>query len=291
MLRRLIGEDIRLRTELDPDLGWVRADSGQLDQVILNLVINARDAMPDGGTIVLSTANAELDEAYVAEHPKAHTGQHVTVAVRDTGVGIEPATIERIFEPYFTTKERGRGTGLGLATVQGIVEQSGGHIEVTSDPGHGTSFRIFLPPEANPAAPEPIEPVPAVGQSGRETILLAEDEESVRRLATTVLEQAGYRVIPAADAEMAISAVAAHDGPIDLLLTDVIMRGANGRELATHFNVSNPRARVLFMSGYADEVLSAQGVLDPDVAFLEKPFLPTDLVRKVRQVLDENPVP
>jgi len=195
MLRRLIGEDIRLRTDLAANLGWVRADLGQLDQVLLNLVVNARDAMPDGGSIVLATENADLDEAYVAEHPKAHPGQHVSVAVRDTGVGIDPATLGRIFEPYFTTKERGRGTGLGLATVLGIVEQSGGHIDVVSDPGRGTSFRIFLPREADPEAPAAVEPPQVSPNRGRETILLAEDEASVRQLARTVLEQAGYRVI------------------------------------------------------------------------------------------------
>ena len=291
MLRRLIGEDIRLRTDLTPDLGWVRADAGQLDQVLLNLAVNARDAMPDGGSIVLATENAELDEAYVADHPKAHLGRHVSVAVRDTGVGIDPATLPRIFEPYFTTKERGRGTGLGLATVLGIVEQSGGHIEVTNDPGHGTTFRIFLPREADPEPTAVAEAPPASSHHGRETILLAEDEESVRQLAATVLEQAGYRVIATADAESALAAAAAHSGPIELLLTDVIMPGGNGRELANRFRVARPTARVLFMSGYATEVLSAQGVLDPGVAFLEKPFLPAGLVRAVRQVLDEPPTP
>jgi signal transduction histidine kinase len=288
MLRRLIGEDIRLRTDLATDLGWVRADAGQLDQVILNLVVNARDAMPDGGTIVLATENVDLDEAYVAEQPKAKPGPHVSVAVRDTGVGIDQETIGRIFEPYFTTKERGRGTGLGLATVLGIVEQSGGHIEVTSDPGHGTTFRILLPREVEPAPPVALETSSAPVGTGRETILLAEDEESVRQLARTVLVQAGFRVISAADADSAMAAAGDHDGPIDLLLTDVIMPGGTGKELAARFTVAYPEARILFMSGYATEVLSAQGVLDPGVAFLEKPFLPAILVRKVRQVLDET---
>jgi two-component system, cell cycle sensor histidine kinase and response regulator CckA len=287
MLRRLIGEDVRLRTDLAPDLGWVRADAGQLDQVLLNLAVNARDAMPDGGTIVLATDNVDLDEAYLAEHPKAHPGRHVSIAVRDTGVGIDPATQGRIFEPYFTTKDRGRGTGLGLATVLGIVEQSGGHIEVESIPGHGTTFRVFLPREAGPQASAIVEPAVATAQQGRETILLAEDEDSVRQLAKTVLEQAGYTVIAASDAESALAAAETHAGPIELLLTDVIMPGANGRELAGSFRQAHPEARVLYMSGYATEILSAQGVLDPDVAFLEKPFLPAGLVARVRQLLDE----
>ena len=289
MLRRLIGEDIRLRTDLATDLGWVRADAGQLDQVILNLVVNARDAMPDGGSIVLATENVDLDEAYVAEHPKAKAGPHVSVAVRDTGFGIEPETLGRIFEPYFTTKERGRGTGLGLATVLGIVEQSGGHIEVTSDPGRGTTFRILLPREPDPAAPTVTEASPVQVGAGRETILLAEDEESVRQLARTVLEQAGFVVIAAGDVEAALVAARTHDGPIDLLLTDLVMPGGNGKELAARFAAIYPDALILFMSGYATEVLSGQGVLDPGVAFLEKPFLPAELVRRVRQVLDHSP--
>jgi PAS domain S-box-containing protein len=287
MLRRLIGEDIELRTELAPDLGWVQADVGQLDQVILNLVVNARDAVSGGGSIVLSTADVELAEADLAEHPGAREGRYVTVSVADSGVGIDEATRARIFEPYFTTKDRGRGTGLGLATVLGIIEQSGGHIDVVSSVGAGSTFRVYLPRQADPraaAAPE----VAATGlpDRGHETILLAEDEESVRRLTASLLERSGYRVIEAADGTAALDAATAHDGPIDLLLTDVIMPGLNGRQLADRFATIHPRARVLFMSGYAGEALSAQGVLDSSVAFLAKPFVPAELARKVREVLD-----
>ena len=287
MIRRLIGEDIELRTELAPDLGWVQADAGQLDQVILNLVVNARDALSSGGSIVLSTANVERSAADLADHPGAREGRYVSIAVSDNGVGIDEATLARIFEPYFTTKDRGRGTGLGLATVLGIVEQSGGHVDVKSTVGEGTSFRIFLPRQADPsasAAPEANASGEPAG--GHETIVLAEDEESVRRLATMVLERSGYRVIAAPDGKSALDAAAAHEARIDLLLTDVIMPGLNGRELADRFATIHPETRVLFMSGYAGEALSAQGVLDSSVAFLAKPFVPAELGRKVREVLD-----
>ena len=288
MLRRLIGEHIELRTDLAPDLGWVQADAGQLDQVILNLVVNARDALPRGGTITLSTANAEFDDAYAAERPGLRPGRYVTVSVADTGVGIDDATLGRIFEPYFTTKDREQGTGLGLATVLGIIEQSGGHIEVASEVGRGTTFLVHLPRQTAPSTRVAAEvDTNRTPTGGPETVLLAEDEESVRRLATLILERNGYRVIAAADGIAALDASAAYDGPIDLLLTDVVMPGLNGRELADRFATLHPTARVLFMSGYAGEALSAQGVLDPSVAFLGKPFMPADLARKVREVLDE----
>jgi len=288
MIRRLVGENIELRTVLAPDLGWVQADAGQLDQVILNLVVNAGDAMPEGGTITLATTNAELDEAAVADRPGLHPGTYVTISVGDTGHGIDPVTLGRIFEPYFTTKDRERGTGLGLATVLGIVEQSGGHIGVASEVGLGSTFLIHLPRQAAPApspAPEPDDSRTPAG--GRETVLLAEDEASVRQLATLILERNGYRVVAAADGMAALAAAGAHEGTIDLLLTDVIMPGLNGRELAERFATLYPTARVLYMSGYAGEALSAQGVLDPSVAFLAKPFVPAELARKVRAVIDE----
>jgi CheY-like chemotaxis protein len=286
MLRRLIGEDVELSTSLEPGLGWVQADAGQLDQVILNLVVNARDAMSSGGTIELATANVQLDEAYAADHPGGRPGQFVMISVSDTGVGIDPATLARIFEPYFTTKDRGRGTGLGLATVLGIVEQSGGHIDVTSKVGKGTTFRVYLPRQADPKTAAPDIGTQRQPQGGHETVLLAEDEEAVRRLATMALERNGYHVIPAADGGAALEAASAHNGPIHLLLTDVIMPGLNGRELANQFATIHPETRVLYMSGYAGEALSAQGVLDSSVAFLAKPFVPAELARKVRDVLD-----
>lgn len=287
MLRRLIGEDVELRTSLEPGLGWVQADAGQLDQVIVNLVVNARDALSSGGTIELATANVRLDDAYAGEHPGARPGPFVMISVGDTGVGIDRATLGRIFEPYFTTKDRGRGTGLGLATVLGIVEQSGGQIDVTSTVGEGTTFRVYLPRQADPKlTASPDSGADREPQRGHETVLLAEDEEAVRRLAAMALERNGYRVIPAADGNAALDAAAAHDGPIHLLLTDVIMPGLNGRELADQFATIHPETRVLYMSGYAGEALSAQGVLDPSVAFLAKPFVPAELARMVRDVLD-----
>lgn len=287
MLRRLIGEDIELRTELAPDLGWVQADVGQLDQVILNLVVNARDALSSGGSIVLSTANVDVGPGDAAEASGAREGRYVAISVSDTGFGIDDATLGRIFEPYFTTKDRGRGTGLGLATVLGIVEQSGGHIDVKSSVGEGTTFRVYLPRQADPRRGAIAEPgASGAPEGGHETILLAEDEESVRRLAAMVLQRNGYRVIAARDGKTALDAAAAHDGRIDLLLTDVIMPGLNGRELADRFATIHPEARVLFMSGYAGEALSAQGVLDTSVAFLAKPFVPAELASKVREVLD-----
>ncbi len=291
MLRRLIGEDIELRTELAPDLGWVQADVGQLDQVILNLVVNARDALESGGSIVLSTANVTLDGNDLADRPEGREGRYVSISVSDTGVGIDAATLGRIFEPYFTTKERGRGTGLGLATVLGIVEQSGGHVDVKSTVGEGTTFQAFLPRQADPHA-DAVPDASSTGapEGGHETVMLAEDEESVRRLTAMLLERAGYRVIAAADGKAALDAAAAHEARIDLLLTDVIMPGLNGRQLADRFATIHPETRVLFMSGYAGEALSAQGVLDSSVAFLAKPFLPSDLARKVREVLD-GPAP
>ena len=287
MIRRLIGEDVALSTNLEPGLGWVQADAGQLDQVILNLVVNARDALSSGGTIELATASVRLDEAYAAEHPGTRPGPFVMISVSDTGVGIDEATLGRIFEPYFTTKDRGRGTGLGLATVLGIIEQSGGHIDVSSEVGVGTTFRVYLPRQGDPKTIAPTDRGAAgVPARGHETVLLAEDEEAVRRLATMALERSGYQVLPAADGKAALEAAAAHDGPIHLLLTDVIMPGLNGRELADQFTTIHPEARVLFMSGYAGEALSAQGVLDPSVAFLAKPFVPAQLAQKVRDVLD-----
>ena len=291
MLRRLIGEDIELHTHLASDLGWVQADVGQLDQVILNLVVNARDALESGGRIELSTANVELGATDLVDHPDAREGRYVSVSVRDNGAGIEEATIGRIFEPYFTTKDRGRGTGLGLATVLGIVEQSGGHIDVTSTVGEGSTFRVYLPRRDDPRqAPAVDAGTGGVPDRGHETILLAEDEEAVRRLAAMVLERNGYRVIEARDGTAALDAAAAHDGPIHLLLTDVIMPGLNGRQVADRFATIHPEARVLFMSGYAGEALSAQGVLDASVAFLAKPFVPAELARKIREVLDGTPL-
>jgi PAS domain S-box-containing protein len=287
MLRRLIGEDIHLVTNLAPDLGRVRADAGQIEQVIMNLAINARDAMPEGGRLMIETANVALDERYVATHPAATPGPHVMLAVSDTGHGMDANTIAHMFEPFFTTKEKGKGTGLGLATVYGIVQKSGGTVNVYSEAGHGTSFKVYLPRiedegvQAQPAGGDIVTP------RGTETILLVEDSDSLRELIREVLEAAGYAVNEASTAQAAAHAVTTKGAATDLLLTDVIMPGMSGPDLAARLGSSNPRARVLYISGYTDEMIGSRGRgLDPGTNFLQKPFTFEALLRKVRDVLD-----
>jgi len=288
MLRRLIGENIELRTALAGDLGAVRADPSQLEQVILNLAVNARDAMPHGGKLTIETANVELDEQYARDHVTAGPGAHVLLAVSDTGSGMDEATRAHLFEPFFTTKEIGRGTGLGLATVYGVVKQSGGHIWVYSEPDHGATFKIYLPRVAE--APEPLAAAEPGGvraaARGSETILLVEDEQIVRSLARRVLTQQGYTVLEAPAGAEALAVSDAHAGEIHLLLTDVVMPGIGGRELARQLAERRPRARVLYLSGYSDDAIVRHGLLDPGTFFLQKPFTPQALTRKVRQVLD-----
>jgi hypothetical protein len=286
MLTRLIGEDIKIVTAFDPALGRVFADPGQMEQVLVNLVVNARDAMPDGGSLVLETSNVALDEAYARTHPGARTGAHVRLAVSDTGHGMDAATAARVFEPFFTTKPRGKGTGLGLATVHGIVQQSGGHVDVYSEPGHGTTFKIYLPRvEAQEERPADegarVEP-----HGGSETIVLVEDEDGLRALIREVLEDAGYRVVEAQDPERGLAAVRAEPRGIDLLMTDVILPQMRGNELADRVREISPGARVLFMSGYTDEAIGQHAVLSPGSHFLQKPFSLAALLAKVRVVLE-----
>jgi PAS domain S-box-containing protein len=288
MLRRLIGENIQLVTELDPNLGHVKADPGQLEQVIMNLCVNARDAMPSGGTLTIATANVVVVEHrwQPGQPSELKPGAYVMLAISDTGIGMDAATQARIFEPFFTTKERGKGTGLGLATVYGIITQSGGHITVHSQPGRGTTFRIYLPQ----VAPAPEHPeVPAVADSlprGTETILLVEDEDGVRSLARSALQRQGYSVIEACDGTDALARYMHHAGRVDLLLTDVVMPRMGGPDLAQRIQVLQPDIRVLYMSGYTDSSLVHAGVAAESVAFLQKPFTPDALARKVREVLD-----
>jgi two-component system, cell cycle sensor histidine kinase and response regulator CckA len=285
MMRRLIGEDVELRVALAPALGNVRADPGQLQQVLMNLVVNARDAMPTGGKLLIETANAHLTEDYAELHKPVIPGSYVMLAVSDTGIGMDADTRTRIFEPFFTTKEKGRGTGLGLSTVYGIVKQSGGYIWVYSEPGHGTTFKVYLPRVNAPARPV-AQPREARTLAGTETILLAEDDEMLRPLARGVLRKLGYIVLEGANAEEALAAAARHDGPIHLLVADVVMPGASGRELARRLAESRADTKVLYVSGYTDDAIVRHGMLEHGLAFLQKPFTPDALARKVREVLD-----
>ncbi len=294
MLRRLIGEDILFATVLHPHVGNVRADPGKLEQVIVNLAVNARDAMPDGGRLTIETRNVELDEAYAAEHPSVAPGRYVLLSVSDTGIGIDEETRAHIFEPFFTTKARGKGTGLGLATVYGIVNQTGGHIWPCSEPGRGTTMRVYLPRIDVPADPiERPEVVAPQALRGGETILLVEDEEPVRSVTRQLLERNGYTVFEAPDGPSALGLVGGENGVVqfDLLLTDVVMPGMSGRELADHLRVNRPDLTVLFMSGYTDDAVVRHGMLEPGLAYLEKPFRPPALLRKVRDALDRRSAP
>ena len=284
MMRRLIGENIRLTTSLSPDLGSTRADAGQLEQVIMNLAVNARDAMERGGQLTIETANVELDAAYASSDVAVALGPYVMLAVSDTGTGMSPEVQARIFEPFFTTKAKGHGTGLGLATIYGIVKQNNGSIWVRSEAGHGTTFKVYLP-RVN-ERPQAVAPPtrPAV-RGGNETVLLVEDNDLVRGLARSVLTRNGYNVVEASDADEALQA-AAQGGRIDLLLTDVVMPGISGRMLAQRVAERYADVRVLYMSGYPDSAVGSHGVLSPEVAFLQKPFTPSMLARAVRDVLD-----
>jgi GAF domain-containing protein/CheY-like chemotaxis protein len=290
MLARLVGEDIELVCLAPAGLGRVTADPGQIEQVIVNLVVNARDAMPRGGRLTLATTNVELDEEFARRHPGVQAGRYVLLEVRDTGVGMDEAIRGRIFEPFFTTKEPGKGTGLGLATVYGIVKQHNGSITVESAPGRGTVFRVYLPRVE--AALEPLpEHRPAVTRGGTETILLVEDQESVGDLARDILREHGYRVIEARRFADALRLAERHAGEIQLVLTDVVMPHASGQELAKRLAPILPSARVLYMSGYTEDAIVHHGVLDPGTWFIAKPFTPGSLAAKIREVLDHEPAP
>ncbi|HEU4451748.1 MAG TPA: PAS domain S-box protein, partial [Longimicrobium sp.] len=286
MLRRLIGEDVELVARLEAAHGEVRADPGQLEQVLLNLAVNARDAMPGGGTLTVETRAARLEEELKRAYPYVVPGWYVMLSVSDTGHGMDLETRERAFEPFFTTKPAGRGTGLGLSTVYGIVKQSGGFIWIDSEPERGTTVRIYLPPVDEPAR-DPAPAADAVPSRGAETVLLAEDEETVRRLARRVLERSGYTVLEAADGEEAIRVAEAHRGPIHLLVTDVVMPRLGGRDLAARLLTARPGLRVLYVSGYTDEAVRRHGILDPGTGFVEKPFTADVLAEQVRRALDE----
>jgi PAS domain S-box-containing protein len=286
MLQRLIGESVELSTSQDARLGTVKADPGQIEQVIMNLVINARDAMPRGGKLTIETANVELDEEYARHHVSVAPGSYVMLAVSDTGTGMDPATQARVFEPFFTTKAPGKGTGLGLSTVFGIVKQSGGNIWIYSEIGRGTSFKIYLPRVDEAAQAYRRIPERAESLQGTETVLVLEDDNNLRRLSRTILNLFGYQVLEASSGAEAMALCESHAGPIHLLATDVVMPGMSGGEAAERLAQLRPEMKVLFMSGYTDDIIVHQGVLDPGANFIQKPFGPDDLARKVREVLE-----
>ena len=285
LLRRLIGEDVELVTAAEPGLGLVRADPNQVEQVLLNLAVNARDAMPQGGKLTIETCNVELDEGYARANPDARPGPHVLLAVSDTGQGMDEATRSRVFEPFFTTKGE-RGTGLGLATVYGIVRQSDGHVTVYSEVGRGTTFKVYLPRVLDGVPTAPAEVVRAAPPRGSETVLLVEDEDGVRALAGYVLRDCGYEVLEARNGAEALRVAGGHTGQIELVVTDVVMPQMGGREVAERVAALHPEARVLFLSGYTDDAIVRHGILEEEVAFLQKPFTTAALARKVREVLD-----
>ncbi|MGA7906552.1 MAG: ATP-binding protein, partial [Candidatus Sulfotelmatobacter sp.] len=284
MLRRLIGEDVQITFKRDLRLGSVKIDPGQVEQILMNLAVNARDAMPTGGKLCIETANADLDETYARQNVFVTPGSYVMLSVSDTGSGMDKQTQSHIFEPFFTTKDPGKGTGLGLSTVYGIVKQNEGYIQVYSEPGKGATFKIYFPRAREAVqAPQPSK-APAL-PGGVETILLVEDEEALRKLARTCLESRGYKVLEAAEAATATELALQHAGKIHLLLTDVVMPGASGRELATRLVELQPTLKVLYMSGYTGDLVAQHGVLDPGTLLVEKPFTLESLLTKVRQAL------
>jgi two-component system cell cycle sensor histidine kinase/response regulator CckA len=287
MLRRLIGEDIEFRTLLDPAAGHIKADPGQIDQVIMNLAVNARDAMPNGGKLTVTTANTTLGKNHTKNFPDLSAGEYVMMAIADTGIGMSEEVKAHLFEPFFTTKPPGKGTGLGLATCFGIVKQNAGHIEVHSEVGKGTTFKIYFPQVQTTLEPPRGRIAPTEAAGGNETVLLVEDEQGVRELAVGTLREKGYTVVEAVNGEEGLRIARQLEGKIDLVLTDVVMPVMGGKEMADALRTSHPGTKVLFISGYPDNALGDHGVLRPGTGFLQKPYLTATLARKVREVLDE----
>lgn len=288
MLQRLLGEDVRLSINLADDLDRIRADRVQVQQVIMNLAVNARDAMPNGGTLIIETVNMTLDESYAKSHDiELVPGPYVLISVSDTGCGMDPETRNRIFEPFYTTKAKEKGTGLGLSTVYGIIKQMGGYIWVYSEPGKGTTIKIDLPAAAGADGEVVKRKTPAVQSAikGSETILLVEDDEMVRNLLSRVLRQYGYHILEAMDGRQAMEIAAQYEKKIHLMITDVVMPGMNGRELADALQAEKPETRVLYMSGYASSVIAHHGILDTGMSFIQKPISPKILARKIQEVL------
>ena len=287
ILRRLIGEDIVLLSVLEKDATTVLVDPGQIEQVIINLAVNARDAMPNGGKLVIRTQNVLLDDSFALEHPSVVPGPHVVFSISDTGIGMSKETMSKIFEPFFTTKEIGKGTGLGLSTTYGIINQSKGHIVVESVPESGTTFRIYFP-KAEGAEESPGKTRRESAMGGEETILVVEDDPVLRGLFREILVDKGYSILVASSGEEAVLLSGDFKDPIHLLVTDVVMPGINGRELADRISAVRQDIKVIFMSGYTDDAISRHGVLGEGIEFLEKPFSPETLVNKVREVLDSR---
>jgi PAS domain S-box-containing protein len=286
MLRRTIREDIAMQIRGELSRGAVRVDVGQMGQVLMNLAVNAQDAMPHGGTITIETSEGELDKVYAEAHHGIEPGEYVVLSFSDTGIGVDARIIDQIFEPFFTTKDRGKGTGLGLATVYGIVKQHGGHITVNSEPGRGTIFRVYLPKvDENPGSLMNTSPVKK-GKRGSETIVVAEDDEGVRVLTTDILQKHGYNVVTANTSEELIRLLENYDGSLDLLLTDVIMPGMNGMDLYKQLKTMFPHLKVVFMSGYTDDVIAQHGILEEDMFFIQKPFTISSLTGRIREALD-----
>ncbi len=287
MLRRLIGEDIEFCTLPDLAAGYIKADPGQIEQVIMNLAVNARDAMPNGGKLTITTANTTLDKSQLKNFPDLCAGSYVMIAIADTGTGMSEEVKAHLFEPFFTTKPPGKGTGLGLATCFGIVKQNTGLINVQSESGRGTTFKIYFPQVEAALEPSPVRMTPPEAAGGSETVLLVEDESVVRELAVTTLREKGYTVLEAVNGEEGLRMARQHDGKIDLVLTDVVLPVMGGKELSDALRVSHPDTKVLFTSGYTKDALGHDGVLRPGIAFLQKPYMMATLARKVREVLDE----
>jgi len=284
MLARVIGENISLDLHLGNDIGRVMADRSQLEQVLLNLGVNGRDAMLNGGRLMIETSVVDLDNDFVDQHAESQAGEHVLLAVSDTGTGMPEDVRQKIFEPFFTTKEVGKGTGLGLSTVYGIVKQHGGQIYVYSELGKGTTFKIFLPASQSKALEQEKEQAEAI-PAGKETVLLAEDDATIRRMIQLTMESEGYTILAATNGQEAIEISSSYEGDIHLLLTDVIMPKLNGQELANTVQQSRPEMEVIFMSGYTDDAISHHGVLEPGVHFIQKPITPSILAKKLREVL------
>jgi PAS domain S-box-containing protein len=285
MLRRIIGEDIELITSFAGDLGKIKADPNQIEQILMNLVVNAKDAMPQGGRLIIETENAELDEEYSHSHVGVKPDRYVRLSISDTGIGMPPELKEKVFEPFFTTKEKGKGTGLGLSTVYGIVKQSGGNIWVYSEPMKGTTIKIYLPRAFEPLEENKEQLEMGESPFGNETILVVEDEEEVRKLAVQILEKHGYQVLKAQDGDEALALCENYRGPIHLILTDVVMPGMGGRELVHHLHELHLESKVVYMSGYTDNAIVHHGILEKGINYIQKPFTIEGLLRKIWEVL------